>query len=203
MRPASQRSSCSLLLRSRDTVPGGLLSPSCQATPLLCEVRQPFLPTRRCLGPPRRALHLAAQIAETKRVQESPAVSGLFALNREISVCVRFNPSSPSTVPQPSYRPITPTTPSTTPSTPSTAPNGEVTSPAHEEPPSTTARSELPASVAKTRSIHHHRGRSTLVTYSCGYLGCVRTYARAFPCQYYSRYCYPYGYYRPYGWYHY
>jgi hypothetical protein len=114
-----------------------------------------------------------------------------------------FNPSSPSTVPQPSYRPITPTTPSATPSAPSTVPSGDVTSPANEEPPSTTARSELPASVAKTRSIHHRRGRSTLVTYSCGYLGCVRTYAWAFPCQYYSRYCYPYGYYRPYGWYHY
>jgi len=104
-----------------------------------------------------------------------------------------FNPSSPNTVPQPSYKPITPTTPSTTPSTPSTVPSGEVTSPAHEEPPSTTARSEQPTSVAKTRSIHHHRGRSTLVTYSCGYLGCVRTYPWAFPCQYYSRYCYPYG----------
>src|ERR1700720_2106376 len=55
-----------------------------------------------------------------------------------------FNPSSPSTVPQPSYRPITPTTPSATPSAPSTVPSGDVTSPANEEPPSTTARSELP-----------------------------------------------------------
>jgi hypothetical protein len=27
------------------------------------------------------------------------------------------------------------------------------------------------------------------VTYSCSHLGCVRTYAWAFPCQYYSRYC--------------
>jgi len=104
-----------------------------------------------------------------------------------------FNPSSPNTVPQPSYTPSTPSTPSTSPSTPSTVPSGEVTSPAHEEPPSTTARSEQPTSVAKTRSIHHHRGRSTLVTYSCGYLGCVRTYPWAFPCHYYSRYCYPYG----------
>ena len=25
----------------------------------------------------------------------------------------------------------------------------------------------------------------------CGYLGCVRTYPWAFPCQYYSRYCLP------------
>jgi hypothetical protein len=37
------------------------------------------------------------------------------------------------------------------------------------------------------------------VTYSCSYLGCVRTYPWAFPCQYYSRYCYPLGYYRPLG----
>lgn len=32
----------------------------------------------------------------------------------------------------------------------------------------------------------------------CGYLGCVRTYPWAFPCQYYSSYCYLYG--PPYGW---
>jgi hypothetical protein len=121
-----------------------------------------------------------------------------------------FNPSSPYTVPQPSYTPLTPSTPSTTPSIPSTVtpsipstvPSSEVTSPANEEPASTTVRSERQASVAKTRSVHHHRGRSTLVTYSCGYLGCVRTYPWAFPCQYYSTYCYPYEYYyRRYGWY--
>src|ERR1700752_1123856 len=40
-----------------------------------------------------------------------------------------FNPSSPNTVPQPRYQPITPTTPSTTPSTPSIVPRDEVTSP--------------------------------------------------------------------------
>jgi hypothetical protein len=40
-----------------------------------------------------------------------------------------LNPSNPGTVPQPSYRPITPTIPSTTPSTPSTVPSSEVTSP--------------------------------------------------------------------------
>src|SRR6516225_8194225 len=40
-----------------------------------------------------------------------------------------FNPSNPGTVPQPSYRPITPSTPSTTPSIPSDAPSDEVTSP--------------------------------------------------------------------------
>jgi len=118
-----------------------------------------------------------------------------------------FNPSNPGTVPQPSYRPITPSTPSTTPSIPSdvpsdevtspTVPNAEATPPANEEAPST--RSER-----RTRSVHHyHRGRSTPETYSCGYLGCVRTYAWAFPCQYYSRYCYPYDYYQPRGWYRY
>jgi hypothetical protein len=35
----------------------------------------------------------------------------------------------------------------------------------------------------------------------CGYLGCVRTYPWAFPCQYYSSYCYLYR--PPYGWYGY
>jgi hypothetical protein len=103
------------------------------------------------------------------------------------------NPSNPNTVPQPSYTPLTPSTQSTAPSTPNTAPSGELT-PGHEKTPSTTTRSER-TSVAKTRSIHHlRRGRSTLLTYSCSHLGCVRTYAWAFPCQYYSRYCYPYGY---------
>jgi hypothetical protein len=70
-----------------------------------------------------------------------------------------FNPSNPGTVPQPSYRPITPTTPSTTPSIPSTVPSDEVTSPtvpnaeatppANEEAPSRTARS-------------HHRRRASI-----------------------------------------
>jgi len=63
-----------------------------------------------------------------------------------------FNPSSPYTVPQPSYRPITPTTPSTVPSveaTPPTVRRGEVTLPANEEIPSRTARS-------------HHRRRATV-----------------------------------------
>ena len=116
-----------------------------------------------------------------------------------------FNPSSPYTVPQPSYRPITPTTPSTTPSTPSTIPSSEVTPPSKEEPASTTAQSEQEAT---PRTVHHHRGhyivvRPPLGSYSCGYLGCVRLYPWAFPCQYYSAYCYPYGNYRRYGWYRY
>ena len=85
---------------------------------------------------------------------------------------------TPSTPPS-----ITPSTPSTVPRgevTSPTVPRGEVTSPVNEEPPSTTAR---PERGAKTRSVHHHRGRSTPVTYRCGHLGCVRTYAWAFPCQ--------------------
>jgi hypothetical protein len=113
-----------------------------------------------------------------------------------------FNPSSPNTVPQPRYTPLSPTTP-ISPTTPSTVPGSEVTSPVNERLPRTAARSHQGTSVAKTRSVHRHRGRSTLVTYSCSYLGCVRTEPWAFPCQYYSRYCYPYGYYQPYGWYRY
>ena len=110
------------------------------------------------------------------------------------------NPSSPTTVQQPGYTPsTTPSTLSTAPlsSTPSTSsgttPNGEATSAPNENSASTTARSERQTSVAKTRSAHHHRyrGRSALVTYACGPLGCVRAYAWAFPCQYYSRYCAP------------
>src|SRR6516165_6687188 len=91
-----------------------------------------------------------------------------------------LNPSNPGTVPQPSYRSITP-------STRSTVPLSEVTPPANEEP--------------STRTVHHHhhRGRYIVIgpslgSYSCGYLGCVRLYPWAFPCQYYSRYCLPYGY---------
>src|SRR6516162_11362186 len=63
-----------------------------------------------------------------------------------------FNPSNPYTVPQPSYRPITPSTPtpSIVPSDEVTSPTvrrGEVTSPAYEEAPRRTARS-------------HHRRRA-------------------------------------------
>ena len=53
-----------------------------------------------------------------------------------------FNPSSPNVVPQPSYRPISPTTPSTVPSS-------EVTLPANEGRPRTTAR-------------YHHRWRASV-----------------------------------------
>jgi hypothetical protein len=84
-----------------------------------------------------------------------------------------FNPSNPSTVPQPSYQPITPTTPSTTPSTPSTLPRRET--PVNEEAPNTSARSERRASFARTRSVHHHRGRFAGLgwSYYCGASPCV------------------------------
>jgi len=109
-----------------------------------------------------------------------------------------FNPSSPYTVPQPSYTPLAPSTPSTTPSIPSdevtspTIPRREVTSPANEEPASTTAQSER-TSVAKTRSVHHHhRGRHsvepTLGSFYCPYGWCVRISP-------------PYAYSQRYGWY--
>ena len=62
-----------------------------------------------------------------------------------------LNPSNPGTVPQPSYRPITPSTPSMTPTAPSSAPSVEVTPPPNEGERSTTAQSE------RTRTVHHHR----------------------------------------------
>jgi hypothetical protein len=101
------------------------------------------------------------------------------------------NPSNPTTVQQPSYRPVSPSTPSTTTSTPSTVPSGQSTAPANEQPASTTTPSEQKTSVAKKRAVHHYRRRPTVLTYSCGHSGCVRTYSWAFPCQYYSRYCSP------------
>jgi hypothetical protein len=65
-----------------------------------------------------------------------------------------FNPSPPSrTVPQPSYQPISP------PTTPSAVPEDEVTPPVNEE--STTDQTDRGVSVAKRRSVHHHRGRPT------------------------------------------
>ena len=62
-----------------------------------------------------------------------------------------------------------------------------------------------------TRTVHHYHYRHHYRGYyagvgpslGCGYLGCVRLYPWAFPCQYYSAYCYPYGYYQRYGWYGY
>jgi len=92
-----------------------------------------------------------------------------------------LNPSNPGTVPQPSYKPLTP-------STSSTVPSSEVTPPANEEP--STARSERRA----TRSVHHHyRGRHTGVgpsmgSFDCSYGWCVRISPS-------------YAYHRPYGWY--
>src|ERR1700745_2284062 len=67
-----------------------------------------------------------------------------------------FNPSSPYTVPQPSYRPIAP-------ATPSAAPGYVVTSPpVSGRPTRTVARSHRRTSVAKTRSAHHP-ARSVIV----------------------------------------
>ena len=85
-----------------------------------------------------------------------------------------FNPSpSNTTVPQPSYKSISP-------STPSAVPGDEITSPVNEEHPSTTAPSERGASVAKTRSVHHHyRGRPAIAGH-CGYYHCARIYPWAF-----------------------
>jgi hypothetical protein len=106
-----------------------------------------------------------------------------------------LNPSNPSTVPQPSYRPITPSTPSITPTTPSTVPSVEARRPANERHSNTTAQSEQP-SVAKTHTVHHHhyyRGRYVGVGPSLG----------SFDCSYFSwcvRISPPYAYYRPHGW---
>ena len=66
-----------------------------------------------------------------------------------------FNPSSPYTVPQPAYRPITPTTPST-------VPGNVVTVPTNEGLPQTAARSQRRTSVATARPVRH-RGRSAVV----------------------------------------
>jgi hypothetical protein len=106
-----------------------------------------------------------------------------------------FNPSNPGTVPQPSYQPITPSTPSATPSTPSTVPSGEVRSPVREEAPSTTARSEQTPETRTVHRHHHYRGYyagvgPTLGSFYCPYGWCVRISP-------------PYAYYRPYGWYRY
>jgi len=89
------------------------------------------------------------------------------------------NPSNPGTVPQPSYRPITPSTPSITPSTPSSVPSVEATPPANEEHPSTTSQSKQPSVHAVHR---HYRGRSAGLTwpYYCGSSPCVRIHPRAF-----------------------
>jgi hypothetical protein len=108
-----------------------------------------------------------------------------------------LNPSNPGTVPQPSYKPITPSTPSTAPSTPSNVPSSEVTPPANEEHPSTTTQSEQP-SVAETQTVHHHHHRGR-------YIGMGPSLG-SFDCSYFSwcvRISPPYAYYRPNGWYRY
>src|SRR6516225_1164068 len=79
-----------------------------------------------------------------------------------------FNPSNPGTVPQPSYKPITPSTPSITPSTQSTVPSTEVTPPSKEEPASTTAQSEQEATTRTVHHRHHCRGRYIVIGPSLG-----------------------------------
>jgi hypothetical protein len=88
-----------------------------------------------------------------------------------------LNPSNPGTVPQPSYRPLTPSTPSVTPSTPSDVPSVDVTPPASEEQSGITAQSEQPSA----RAGHHRRGRFAGLTYPyyCGSSPCVRIHPRA------------------------
>lgn len=109
-----------------------------------------------------------------------------------------FNPPSPNrTVPQPSYTPVTPATPSVVPGNETTAPP---TPPAEETQRSTKPRESEQTPAARTRPIHHRYYRSRAVApvvyrcgpYGWGFSGCVRTYTWAFPCQYYSAYCYPY-----------
>jgi hypothetical protein len=66
-----------------------------------------------------------------------------------------FNPSSPNTVPQSRYTPLSP-------ATPSVVPGYRVTSPVKGRLPHTATRSHRRTSVAKTRSVHR-RGRSMVV----------------------------------------
>jgi len=68
-----------------------------------------------------------------------------------------FNPSSPYTVPQPSYRPITPSTPSTDPSV-------EVTSPTVRRGEVTPANEELPRRTARHRAVHRAASYGLIVT---------------------------------------
>jgi hypothetical protein len=70
-----------------------------------------------------------------------------------------FNPSSPNIVPQPSYRPLTPSTPSTTPSIPSTIPRDEVTSPTI---PGREATSPVNEESPRTTTRSHHRRRASV-----------------------------------------
>ena len=93
-----------------------------------------------------------------------------------------FNPSPPNTtVPQPSYKSISPTIPSA-------GPGSEATSPVNEEPPSTTARSHRRTSVAERRSVYH--GYRSIVGPT--YYGGRSIVAGPTPPYYYSVYA-PYG----------
>jgi hypothetical protein len=110
-----------------------------------------------------------------------------------------LNPSNPGTLPQPSYRPITPSTPSITPTTPSTVPSTELAPRANEERPSSTARSEQ---TPETRTVHRHRYHH----YRSYYAGPGPSLG-SFDCSYFGGWCVrispPYAPYRRYGWYRY
>ena len=94
-----------------------------------------------------------------------------------------FNPSpSNTTVPQPSYKPISPTTPSA-------VPESSVTSPVNERLPHSAARTHERTSVAKTV---HHRGRSIVAGPTPPHYRGRSIVAGPTPPYYYSPYA-PYG----------
>lgn len=115
----------------------------------------------------------AAGAAGAATVSPSPSPSS----SRSPSV---VNPSSPNTVPQQSYAPLTPSR-STTASTPGSAAGGDVKSSPNEEQSGTSAQSER-MRAAKTRPIHHRRGRfaERMRSYYCGSSPCVRINVPAF-----------------------
>jgi len=95
------------------------------------------MPTRRLERIPLTLLLVGACAVVFGLIERSQAQPGYVPPPTPLPPPV-FNPSSPNTVQQPSYRPLTTSTPSITPSTPSPVPSSEVTPPANEEHPSTT-----------------------------------------------------------------
>jgi hypothetical protein len=112
------------------------------------------------------------------------------------------NPPSPNrTVPQPSYTPVAPATPGAVPGNDVTVPTTPAaTPPTKETQPSAKPKESEEPPPEKTHFARHryYKGRRAApVVYRCGpygwgFFGCARTYTWAFPCQYYSAYCYPY-----------
>src|SRR5215472_12431991 len=99
-----------------------------QCGQLLSAERRPQMPTRRFERMALAQLLLAGCAVVFALNEHAQAQPGYVPPPTPLPPPV-LNPSNPGTVPQPSYRPITPTAPSTTPSTPSTIPGDEVTSP--------------------------------------------------------------------------